>query len=40
MYTAVVAFGWVTVARPGWSAPFGACRSSDSHISESAVFSG
>ena len=40
VYTAVVAFGCVTVARPGWSAPLGACRSRDSHISESVVFSG
>ena len=38
--TMVVGEGLATLARPGCSEPSGACRSSDSHISESAVFSG
>ncbi len=38
--TIVVGEGVDTVARPGFSAPPGAWSSSDSHISESAVFSG
>ena len=38
--TIVVGDGFETVARPGSSAPPGAWRSSDSHISESAVYSG
>jgi hypothetical protein len=38
--TIFVGAGVDTVARPGWIDPFGSCRSSDSHISEIAVFSG
>jgi hypothetical protein len=38
--TIVVGLGLATVARPGWSEPPGAWRSSDSHISEPAVNSG
>ena len=38
--TILVGDGFATVARPGPIEPSGACRSSDSHISEIAVFSG
>src|SRR5215471_17947494 len=38
--TIVVGEGFATVARPGPAEPSGAWRSSDSHISESAVNSG
>jgi len=38
--TIVVGDGFDSVARPGSSDPSGAWRSSDSHISESAVYSG
>ena len=38
--TILVGEGFEIVARPGWSEPSGAWRSSDSHISEIAVFSG
>ena len=38
--TNVVGDGFATVARPGCTEPSGAWRSSDSHISDTAVFSG
>src|SRR6516162_5082379 len=38
--TSLVGDGYATVARPGSTAPSGAWRSSDSHISETAVYSG
>jgi hypothetical protein len=38
--TIVVGDGFETVARPGSAEPSGAWRSSDSHINESAVYSG